>query len=180
MRDNPRTVQSVVGREPQCGWPTMVEDIYFICTTTWRQRRQRTPPKTLTRSIVAGNDTAEDSLWSDRDHNVGVRLWRRQTLRLATWRQRRATLAKDFDTLSAAGIIPTRGAFGRTGTTMWVADFDDNKLYAYSWRQRRVILPKTLTRSARQGMTIRKAFGRTGPAMWVADDSRLTNFTRMS
>ena len=38
--------------------------------------------------------------------------------------------AKDFDTLIAAGNSSSRGIWS-DGTTMWVADWDDHKLYAY-------------------------------------------------
>ena len=46
---------------------------------------------------------------------------------------KRGTLAKDFDTLSAAtNNLPTR-VYGQTSTTMWVADSqDDAKIYAYN------------------------------------------------
>ena len=71
--------------------------------------------------------------------------------------------SKDFDTLSAAGNNSPLGIWS-DGTTMWVSDLMATTNFTpTTWRQRRAILPKTLTRSARQGITVRTAFGRTGP-----------------
>ena len=45
--------------------------------------------------------------------------------------QNRKHRAKDFDTLIAAGNEDPRGIWS-DGTTMWAADYSDDKIYAYS------------------------------------------------
>ena len=75
----------------------------------------------------------------------------------------------DFDTLHAAGISDLRGIWS-DGTTMWVSDTDNDKIYAFSMA--------TKTRDASKDFDTLKAAGNTQPigiwsdgtTMWVVDD----------
>ena len=94
---------------------------------------------------------------------MGGRRWRCENFTRTTWRQRRAILPKTFDTLNAAGNGNPIGIWS-DGTTMWVDDFSDDKLYAYNLATKARDSSKDFdTLSAAGNNNPYGAFGRTGP-----------------
>ena len=87
----------------------------------------------------------------------------------------------DFDTLNVAGNADSKGAWS-DGTTMWVADDEDDKIYAYTL--------STKARDSAKDFDTLSAAGNTDPAgiwsdettLWVADagDGKLYAYTLSS
>ena len=75
--------------------------------------------------------------------------------------------ASDFNTLSAAGNNDPTGLWS-DGTTLWVADQVDDKLYAYKTSDRSRDSTKDLTLTAENSIPTR--LWSDGTTMWVADD----------
>ena len=94
--------------------------------------RSRNPAKDFNIRSLIGNRYVQD-IWSD-----GTTLWAadfagsRGTDKLYAFSlsKRNRDAAKDFDTLEAAGNNQPRGLWS-DGTTMWVADAKNDKIYAY-------------------------------------------------
>ena len=79
---------------------------------------------------------------------------------------RRASL--DFDTLSAAGnTIP--GGVWSNGTTMWVTDWNDDKLYAYKMSDKSRDVAKDFNTLQAAGNTDPIGIWSDGTTMWVAN-----------
>ena len=78
--------------------------------------------------------------------------------------------AKDFDTLSAAGNRNATGLWS-DGTTMWVADDDDDKLYAYKRSDKSRDTSKDFDTLGAAGNNVPTSIWSDGTTMWVADDS---------
>ena len=79
---------------------------------------------------AAGNRWSMGHLVGRHDH-VGGGLELSISSTPTTWPQRRRDATKDFDTLAGAGNYSPSGIWS-DGTTMWVADWSDDKLYAYN------------------------------------------------
>ena len=76
--------------------------------------------------------------------------------------------SKDFDTISGAGNISPRGIWS-DGTTMWVADNTDNKLYAYNLATKAYDSSKDFETLQDAGNTSPTGIWSDGTTMWVAD-----------
>ena len=80
-----------------------------------------------------------------------------------------AILAKDFDTLSAAGNNDPQGIWSDE-TTMWVADYqDDSKIYAYNLSTKARDSSKDLAILSTAGNNNPTGIWSDGTTMWVAD-----------
>ena len=76
--------------------------------------------------------------------------------------------AKDFDTLSAAGNRTPTGIWS-DGTTMWVADWGDDKIYAYSMAAKARESAKDFDTLKAAGNGAPQGIWSDGTTMWVAD-----------
>ena len=76
--------------------------------------------------------------------------------------------AADFDTLMAAGNYYPQGIWS-DGTTMWVSDFLDEKIYAYDTATRVRVPDKDFDTLQAAGNTWPKGVWSDGTTMWVAD-----------
>ena len=72
--------------------------------------------------------------------------------------------SKDFNTLSAAGNNGPDGIWS-DGTTMWVSDFSDGKVYAYNLATKARDTSKEISFS---GISIPLTLGADGTTMWIA------------
>ena len=78
------------------------------------------------------------------------------------------TLQKDFNTLSAAGNTNPRGIWS-DGTTMWVADDANDKIYAYNLSDKAYDATKDFNTLSAAGNTDIYGIWSDGTTMWVAD-----------
>ena len=78
------------------------------------------------------------------------------------------TPAKDFDNLTAAGNDGPQGIWS-DGTTMWVADFADEKLYAYTLTTKARDPGKDFDTLSPAGNDNPVGMWSDGTTMWVAD-----------
>ena len=76
---------------------------------------------------------------------------------------------KDFNTLSGAGNSRPTGIWS-DGTTMWVADFDDDKIYAYNLSTKARDSSKDFNTLSAAGNTDPVGIWSDGTTMWVADN----------
>ena len=74
----------------------------------------------------------------------------------------------DFDTLSAAGNRNPQGIWS-DGTTMWVADYVDDKIYAYSMSTKARESAKDFNTLIAAGNSNPQGIWSDGTTMWVAD-----------
>ena len=75
---------------------------------------------------------------------------------------------KDFDTLQAAGNTSPRGIWS-DGETMWVADWIDEKIYAYEMATTSRVSGKDFDTLQAAGNTSPRGIWSDGETMWVAD-----------
>ena len=75
--------------------------------------------------------------------------------------------SKDFNTLDADNVSPT--GIWSDGVTMWVADFEDDKLYAYRMSDKERDSGKDFNTLAGVGNTAPYGIWSDGDTMWVAD-----------
>ena len=73
--------------------------------------------------------------------------------------------SKDFGTLTAAGNTTPDGIWS-DGTTMWVSDTGDDKVYAYTLASKARDAGKDISLS---GITVHVGMGADGTTMWVSD-----------
>ena len=76
--------------------------------------------------------------------------------------------AEDFDTLEAAGNTGPQGIWS-DGTTMWVADWLEEKIYAYDTATRARVPGKDFNTLKAAGNTGPQGIWSDGTTMWVAD-----------
>ena len=81
--------------------------------------------------------------------------------------------SKDFDTLVAAGNTffsrPYSTGIWSNGTTMWVADYDDDEIYAYDLATKQRDAAKDFDTLAAAGNIFPAGIWSDGTTMWVAD-----------
>ncbi len=101
------------------------------------------------------------------------------TFKTLAWRKP----SEDFDTLKAATNESPTGLWS-DGTTMWVADYSDNKLYAYKMSDRTSDSAKDITPSGGNGHTVDNIadIASNGTTMWlsqlVSSESKLWAYTK--
>ena len=86
--------------------------------------------------------------------------------------------SKDFNTLVGAGNNTPMGIWS-DGTTMWVSDWDDNKLYAYTMSTKARDSSKDFNTLSGAGNRNPRGIWSDGTTMWVADsvDNRIYAYT---
>ena len=129
-------------------WDWSDDKIYAYDMTT----KARDPAKDF--NTLAFRNTDPSRIWS-RHHHVGggLGLVVRQDLRVDI---------KDFNTLAAAGIWSD-------GTTMWVADGFDDKIYAYDMTTKAHDPARDFNTLAAAGNDSPSGIWSDGTTMWVAD-----------
>ena len=111
-------------------------------------------------------------------HNMGLQHDRYQSIPAGRSGVHRRDPGRDFDTLRAAGNDSPRGIWS-DGTTMWVADFVDGKVYAYSMLTRNHEAHRDLNGLRAAGNDHPTGVWSDGGFMWVADwvDARVYQYS---
>ena len=126
-------------------------------------------------TIITGTtDTGSTGIWSDGTtmwvaNNVDEKIYAynlaAESIRSA---DRTRVSSKEFNTLSDAGNNDPRGLWS-DGTTMWVADNDDNKIYAYNLSTKARDAAKDINTLSGAGNTEIRGLWSDGTTMWVVD-----------
>ena len=141
--------------------------------------KARDSAKDLTTLAAAGN-TNPKGIWSD-----GTTMWAADpgTRKIHAYTMPRGTgtgtgtttpapeardSAKDFNTLIAAGNGASMGIWS-DGSTMWVADFGSDKIYAYSMSTKARDSAKDFNTLSAAGNSYPRGIWSDGTTMWVAD-----------